>query len=232
MFPILSWKRIILDNIETPYIISSNGIVMNDITGEFLKMYLDKDKYPIVKLKIDGKDKHCKVHRLVFEAFNENPFELPEIDHINRNHWDNTKENLEAVTGIENLNRLYKLREIERDKLANYKNVRKERTKYTDSQIFQVCLRLIKGDSISKTSKNTGVDTRTIYLILDGKIWKHISCYFSFKNDSIFGKKEIKNIKEYFKKGFTNKAVLSALNIDLEFSEYFDDILNKLREEL
>ena len=128
-FPILSWRRIIIEDVVTPYIISSKGIVMSDVTGEFLLATPDKDGYPVIKLFVNGVDKVYKVHRLCCQMFNDNPFKLPEVDHKNRNHWDPSKDNLEFVTGDENHKRLYKLREIEKDQLCNYKKVAAERQK-------------------------------------------------------------------------------------------------------
>ena len=226
-FPILSWRRIIINDIVTQYIISDKGIIMNDATGEFMLVTPDKDNYPIVKLTINGEDKVYKVHRLCCMAFNDNPFQLEEVDHKNRNHWDPSKDNLEFVTGEENHRRLIKLREIEKDNLCNYKNVAYERTKYTEYQILQVCLRLTNKESVSDISRKTSVDIRTVYLIKAGKIWKNISCYFSFNNDGIFDADTIKEIRHYIKNGFTNEAILNVLSIPYE--EYFYSIIEKLR---
>ena len=200
---------------------------MNDATGEFMLMTLDKDNYPTVKLFVNGKDNVYKVHRLCCNAFKSNPFKLPEVDHLNRNHWDNSKENLEFVTGSENLKRLHKLREIEKAQLCNYNKVAYNRTKYTESQILQVCLRLCNKENISSISDKTCVDVRTIYLIKSGKIWKNISCYFSFNNDGLFDNKTLREIYYYFDNKFTNKAILNILGI--QFDNYFDEILNKIR---
>ena len=228
-FPILSWRRIIIDDVVTPYIISDKGIIMNDATGEFMLMTLDKDNYPTVKLFVNGEETVYKVHRLCCEAFNSNPFNYPEVDHLNRNHWDISKENLEYVTGRENLKRLHKLREIEKAHLCNYDKVAYERTKYTESQILQVCLRLLNNEKVSKISNKTSVDERTIYLIKAGKIWKNISCYFSFDNDGIFDQETLKEIYYYFDNGYTNKAILNIL--DIKYDNYFEEILNKIRNE-
>ena len=228
-FPILSWRRIIIDGEVTPYIISDKGYVMNDSTGRFMLMTLDKDKYPTVKLFVNGKDTVYKVHRLVCAAFNDNPFKLSEVDHINRNHWDASKENLEYVSGYENIQRLTKLREIEKSQLGNYKKVAADRLRYTELQILQVCLRLTKGEDIKKISKKTEVDVKTILRVKQSKIFRNISCYFTFNEDDggIFDKETLDIIYEYIDRGFTNIAILSALNIN--YPEYFNDILDKIR---
>ena len=228
-FPILSWRRIIIDGEETPYIISRNGMVMNDITGKFIKILPDKDNYPTVKIFVKGESKTLKVHRLVACAFSEDPMTNLEVDHVNRNHWDSDISNLEFVTSDENHRRMIKLIEIERDNLSNYKLVRKERTKYTENQVLQACIRLCDGESISRVSKITGIDSSTLTYIRLGKIWKHITCYFSFNDDSIFSKKELKMIRDMILDEFSNDEILFKLNINQDCFQYFYGILDKLR---
>lgn len=58
--------------------------------------------YLKIDLWKDGKRKCCFIHRLVAEAFLENPNKLPEVNHINCIRNDNRVENLEWVTTSEN----------------------------------------------------------------------------------------------------------------------------------
>jgi hypothetical protein len=51
-----------------------------------------------------GKRKFLSVHRLVCEAFHENPKNKPEVNHINENKSDNRACNLEWVSRKENCN--------------------------------------------------------------------------------------------------------------------------------
>jgi len=50
--------------------------------------------YKRITLKINGKNKYIKVHRLIALAFHPNPDGLPEVDHINRDRSDNRPCNL------------------------------------------------------------------------------------------------------------------------------------------
>ena len=49
--------------------------------------------------------RNYRVARLVAHAFIHNPLNLPEVDHINKDTTDNSANNLEWVTGRENIRR-------------------------------------------------------------------------------------------------------------------------------
>lgn len=63
----------------------------------------DRKGYSVVILSNAGKNKkHFKVHRLVAQAFVDNPNNKPQVDHINRDKSDNRACNLRWVTNSEN----------------------------------------------------------------------------------------------------------------------------------
>ena len=68
-----------------------------------LKPDVSQDGYLRVGLYAGGKRKWFRVHRLVCEAFHENPDNKPEVNHINENASDNRACNLEWCTRIENV---------------------------------------------------------------------------------------------------------------------------------
>ena len=68
-----------------------------------LKVFLQKD-YERVHLHKDGKCSNKRVHRLVAEAFIDNPENKPYVDHINTIRNDNRVDNLRWVTHKENMN--------------------------------------------------------------------------------------------------------------------------------
>ena len=70
----------------------------------FLKPSMDKDGYLLVTLCAGGKRKTLKVHRLVCEAFHENPDNKPQVNHINEIKTDNRASNLEWCTCKQNVN--------------------------------------------------------------------------------------------------------------------------------
>lgn len=65
--------------------------------------------YAHVQLYKNGKAKTMNVHRLVATAFVDNPFNKPEINHIDANRSNNHADNLEWVTHSENLRHAVKL---------------------------------------------------------------------------------------------------------------------------
>ena len=95
------------------YFINEAGEVFSCVKKEFganigrgCKTYIDysapvklkphKNKHGYIQLNL-GKFGRFKVHRLVAEAFIENPESLPEVNHKDRNKTNNNVENLEWI---------------------------------------------------------------------------------------------------------------------------------------
>ena len=68
----------------------------------FMTPCLGKKGYLSVMLANHGKNKFCKIHRLVLTAFVENPSNKPHINHIDNNKLNNRLDNLEWCTPKEN----------------------------------------------------------------------------------------------------------------------------------
>ena len=92
------WKFI---NGYENYKISDHGNVKNNITNKMLKHRINNRGYNNVDLYNIGK-RTKPIHRLVAEAFLENPDNKRCVDHIDRDKLNNHKSNLRYATNSEN----------------------------------------------------------------------------------------------------------------------------------
>lgn len=90
-------KDIVIDGKITNYEVSDDGKIFNKKTGRELKGTYKTNEYHTVMLMIDGQSKIFLVHRLIAQAFIDNPNDYPIVDHINQNKYDNRIENLRWV---------------------------------------------------------------------------------------------------------------------------------------
>lgn len=92
------WKDIV--GYEGMYMVSDDGQIMN-VRKHILKPVI-LNGYNRINCHKDGILKSYLVHRLVAEAFIENPDNKEFVDHINGNRQDNRVENLRWATAQEN----------------------------------------------------------------------------------------------------------------------------------
>lgn len=98
------WLQV--EGYEGLYEVSNLGRVKSLKFGKerILKQTSDKDGYLRVQLSKQGKVKMKLIHRLVAMAFIPNPFNLPQVNHINEDKDLNVVSNLEWISNIDNLN--------------------------------------------------------------------------------------------------------------------------------
>lgn len=135
--------------------------------GRILKQNDNPRGYPQVMLCQDGLQLTQRVHRLVAEAFLENPLGLPEVNHKDSNTRNSRLDNLEWVTSDEN-----QMHALEA-------GVKTKGEKASNSKITEVSAREIKilieeGLTNKAIAAGYGVHPGTIQCIRSGRNWKHV----------------------------------------------------------
>ena len=100
----IQWKPV--KNFEDLYEVSSTGIVRRISNKKELSPW-ERGGYYCVVLSKEGKTQKINIHRLVADAFIENPLNKPLVNHINGNKLTNTVCNLEWCTHSENHKHAY-----------------------------------------------------------------------------------------------------------------------------
>lgn len=89
---------------EGLYQASDLGRVRSLRDNKILRGYLQSSGYIYICLTKDKKEKTCRVHRLVWEAFNGKIPEGLQVNHINEDKTDNRLSNLNLMSPKENVN--------------------------------------------------------------------------------------------------------------------------------
>ena len=117
-----------------------------------------------VNLYKDGKVKHHYIHRLVAEAFIPNPDNLPEVNHLDCNKFNNSVENLEWCDRKQNLKHSY-------DKGLKRKGELHGRHKLTKNEVEQI-RNLIGKMSQKEIALKFKISQPTVSAIKTGRLWK------------------------------------------------------------
>lgn len=99
------WKPLIYQQKSFPnFEVSNIGRLRNVNTGTIYKQHINKNGYYQVCVSLGGRNnkKVFRIHKAVAETFIQNPYNKPQVNHIDGNKINNCVDNLEWVTSLEN----------------------------------------------------------------------------------------------------------------------------------
>ena len=141
------------------------------VKERIIKPVNDSRGYYVVSLYNEsGKSKPKLIHRLVAEAFLDNPNNYPVINHINGDKKDNRAENLEWCTQSHNVKEAYRLG-LEKPQLTGLckLGIKNKKAKKI-SQIDLITNEVVNYHyGTLEAQRNTGVNFRNIHMCLVGK---------------------------------------------------------------
>lgn len=136
--------------------------------------------YLYVDLYKNGKEKNCRVHRLVANAFIENPSNLPMVNHIDENKENNVVENLEWCDAKYNLT--YGGCQQRRVTSTDYKAIGRKNSEKLSKQVYQYDLnrKLIKIWESTQECQRHGYSSGNISSCCSGKRKTHKGYIWSY----------------------------------------------------
>lgn len=159
-------KKIIIDGKETRYSVTDDARIFNDKTGRELKGTYKTNEYHSIQLIIDGKPRTFMFHRLVAEAFCENPNGYTIVDHIDRDKHNDNASNLRWVDASTNA------------KNVDYSQRKGKKVEYYEGD-FTECrwepTYGISGYMVSEYGQFVKLDTNRILALIDRHGYKRVS---------------------------------------------------------
>ena len=161
-----TWKTIVgYEN----YSISNKGKVRNDVTKRILSLFPVQGYLMVNLTGNNGEKKLFYVHRLVGQAFVDNPNDYKEINHKNGIKEDNNVENLQWCTRSENIRHAYAIR-----LMKPLEGEKSGMAKLTNEDVVQIRELRSTGIILQELSDLFGVSKSVISNVSRHKSWKHV----------------------------------------------------------
>lgn len=156
----------LFEKVGDNYLVSNNGVVINIKRDIVMKTRFDKQGYEVLVLQLNGRPTNCSIHRLVATCFLDNPYNLPQVNHIDGVKSNNIVSNLEWVTPSQNNQHAY-------DLSLRKQGEEHHKAKLNASDVNEIRDRLANGESHRYIASCYAVGRTTISKIAAGQIWKH-----------------------------------------------------------
>jgi len=145
------------------YHVTRNGKIIRICDNKELKLDL-RAGYVQIQLTHNKIRKGLRIARLVAQAYIENPYNLPEVNHINSNKTDNTVENLEWCSRSYNIKHSY---------ITNNKKptINSRGFKLTAEKVSEIKQLLKQNIPQQKIAEIYSVGRTAITMINTGKTW-------------------------------------------------------------
>lgn len=151
------------------YEITSEGKVFG-VYGKPISIRPNSDGYASFTAGRKGNRTRERVHRLVAKLFIPNPNNLPEIDHLDGNRMNSSKDNLEWVTHEENVKRAYRKGSYK----GRYVGQDNPKARLNENLVIQLRNEYRAGASVKELSNKYGYPWSTIGNAVKGYTWKHL----------------------------------------------------------
>jgi hypothetical protein len=169
----IEWRDV--PGFEDLYRVSEDGQVFSKRSGRIVKQTKNKAGYMVISTRIGGrkgKARCIRVHRMVAEAFIENPECKPGVNHMDGDKTNNRTSNLEWSTTSENVQHAYdcELRSSSAGEIHG-------NAKLTDEIVLAARKRYVphcRMNGAVAIARELGMHPSTISSMLLGKHWNHI----------------------------------------------------------
>lgn len=215
------FTKLSINGISTDYLISNYGRVLTKNGESIKRTQINHGGYEKVALQINKKNKLVSVHRAVYESFVGQIPEGMQINHKDGNKLNNRINNLEVVTGSENMQHAWKTglckKQNRKGQLnPNYRTgVNNPNSKHTSEEAISVYA-MLAGTKLSHKdiAQMLNVEVAFVDDIASGA-WGDITNYSKeeVKRNYCFSKKEEKILWYLYREGYRTKELSKILGI-------------------
>lgn len=214
-----TWRAVIWDGVDTGYSISCMGDLC-DPSGKMVRPLIGKSGYVHFTIVVDGTRHITTGHRLVADAFIENPENKPQVNHINSVRSDNWYRNLEWVTPSENMKHSVEHGFFKSGCVLAKVGEEHPGARHTEEQAKQVCELLSQGLRTGEIIKQTGLDRNFVYGILKMGKWSHVAKNYTIidrTGEPLYTDDQVHECCRYLSSGKSNRWIADKMSVPVFF---------------